>query len=80
MSSPGSHPYAEALSWIGLPPLATLHALHDLGIDLSVDDFGTGFSSLAYPKRFPVSRLKIDRAFVKDAPSNADKWLGGGLS
>ena len=37
-----------------------------LGIRLSVDDFGTGFSSLAYLKRLPVSAIKIDRSFVME--------------
>jgi diguanylate cyclase (GGDEF)-like protein/PAS domain S-box-containing protein len=43
-----------------------LSRLKSLGVHLAVDDFGTGFSSLAYLKRFPVDMLKIDREFVKD--------------
>ncbi len=41
-----------------------LTALRELGVHIAVDDFGTGFSSLAYLKRFPVDILKIDRTFV----------------
>jgi EAL domain-containing protein (putative c-di-GMP-specific phosphodiesterase class I) len=44
----------------------TLQALKELGIKLSLDDFGTGFSSLAYLKRFPFDFVKIDRAFITD--------------
>jgi diguanylate cyclase (GGDEF)-like protein len=41
-----------------------LDRLQELGIALSIDDFGTGFSSLAYLKRLPVSKLKIDHSFI----------------
>src|SRR3712207_2042572 len=50
--------------------MALLHALKKRGIRLSVDDFGTGFSSLSYLKHFPVDSLKIDQAFVRHLPDN----------
>ncbi len=44
--------------------LEVLEGLADLGVLLSVDDYGTGYSSLAYLQRLPVKRLKIDKQFV----------------
>jgi len=42
----------------------SLQKLRDLGVRIGLDDFGTGFSSLAYLKRFPISFLKVDKSFV----------------
>lgn len=43
-----------------------MHQLNALGLSLSLDDFGTGFSSLTYIKQLPFSELKIDRSFIND--------------
>ena len=49
-----------------------LQRLSEQGVGIAMDDFGSGYSSLAYIKRFPIDRLKVDRAFVRDVPHDAD--------
>lgn len=51
---------------------AVLERLARHGIRISIDDFGTGHSSLAYVQRLPVSHLKIDKSFVSDLLTNPD--------
>ena len=69
---PRGHLQLEVTEGLLLEPTPqTLHKIDALvaaGVRLAVDDFGMGYSSLAYLKRFPLHALKIDRMFVRDLP------------
>ena len=55
--------------------IKALTILHNAGVHISIDDFGTGISSLNYLKQLPLSGIKIDQSLVHEAPSNKDDLI-----
>ncbi|MFT8675717.1 MAG: EAL domain-containing protein [Acetobacter sp.] len=61
-----------ALMQGGADALRDLQAIRALGVAICLDDFGTGFSSLAHLRSFPFDKIKIDGSFVRDGDTRAD--------
>jgi diguanylate cyclase (GGDEF)-like protein/PAS domain S-box-containing protein len=60
--------------------IETLSEISNLGVRLSIDDFGTGFSSFNYVKHFAINKIKIDQSFVRDAVNNEqDRIIVGAM-
>lgn len=55
--------------------LTAIHMLHTLGVDIAIDDYGTGFSSLNYLRSLDVKQLKIDRSFIKNMDTHHDNHV-----
>jgi len=55
--------------------MRTLDSIRALGVGVSIDDFGTGFSSMSYILRFNIDRLKIDRSFIRDSSTSAQSAI-----
>lgn len=51
--------------------ISIMRRLKQLGVSLSLDDFGIGWSSLSYLRRFPLDRIKIDRSFLRELEANS---------
>jgi EAL domain-containing protein (putative c-di-GMP-specific phosphodiesterase class I) len=49
-----------------------LNKFRDLGLGICIDDFGTGFSSMAYLQKLPINKLKIDKSFIDNVHLDAD--------
>ena len=70
----------ESRSLIDLPGIVErLVELRRLGIRISLDDFGTGFSTLAWLNTLPVDQIKIDRSFIKNLPDASSVSLVQGI-
>ena len=55
--------------------LTVLHHLRELGVKIALDDFGIGYSSLAYLRKFPFNRIKIDRSFVGNLEAEGESQV-----